>query len=434
MSGMVAVMMQAMPFRGHVAPLAEVARAFTAAGHDVRAYTGSAHSDAFERAGAEVVPWRAAPDFDEHDLAATFPRLAGRKGAAQMLRNVEDVFVRTATGQVEDLLAAHAERPWEVIVGDDLSLGAALASELTATHWATVAVTPLALQSSELPPVGLGLRPGRGHLGRARDAALRRLVPLVTRGLQRAYDAQRQRVGLPADPGGYTAACFSRELVCATGVPELDWPRSDLPGTVAWVGALAPSGAAAVPAPTWWPSLLDDPRPIVLVTQGTLNTDPGDLVEPAFAALGRQEVQIVATTGRADAADFPFPAPPNARVASAVPFGELLPRTDVAVTNGGWGGVLAALAHGVPLIVAGGDLDKPEVAARVEAARAGISLHTGRPTPRRVLRAWRAVREDPSYRDTAGRVAARLAEHDGPAEVVGHVVRLVATPAPARRR
>lgn len=256
----------------------------------------------------------------------------------------------------------------------------------------------------------------------------------MTRGLQRAYDEQRQRVGLPADPGGYTTACFSRELVCATGVPELDWPRSDLPVTVAWVGALAPSGAAAVPAPTWWPSLLDDPRPIVLVTQGTLNTDPGDLVEPAFAALGRQEVQIVATTGRANAADFPFPAPPNARVASAVPFGELLPRTDVAVTNGGWGGVLAALAHGVPLIVAGGDLNKPEVAARVEAAGAGISLRTGRPTPRRVLRAWRAVREDPSYRDTARRVAARLAEHDGPAEVVGHVVRLVATPAPARRR
>lgn len=111
MSGMVAVMMQAMPFRGHVAPLAEVARAFVAAGHDVRAYTGSAHADAFERAGAQVVPWRAAPDFDEHDLAATFPRLVGRKGPAQMLRRAANC-LRSVSGCVrgEGPSDAHAMR------------------------------------------------------------------------------------------------------------------------------------------------------------------------------------------------------------------------------------------------------------------------------------------------------------------------------------
>lgn len=431
---MVAVMIQAMPFRGHVAPLAEVARAFTAAGHDVRAYTGSAHADAFEQAGAEVVPWRAAPDFDEQDLAATFPRLVGRKGPAQMLRNVEDLFVGTAHGQVEDLLAAHADRQWDVIVADELSLGAALAAELTSTHWATVTITPLALQSRDLPPVGVGLRPGRGRLGRVRDAALRGLVPRMSGALQRAYDEQRRRVGLEPGVRAFAEAGFSTELVCATGVPELDWPRSDLPDTVRWVGSLAPAGAPGIARPAWWDELLADPRPIALVTQGTQNTDPADLVVPAFAALGRQHVQVVATTGRADAPGFPFPAPPNARVAPVVPFGELLPRTDVMVTNGGWGGVLAALAHGVPIVVAGGDLDKPEVAARVRSAGAGISLRTGRPSARRVLGAWRSVHDDPAYRDAARRIAVRLAEHDGPAEVVEHVVRLAATPQPSGRR
>jgi UDP:flavonoid glycosyltransferase YjiC (YdhE family) len=52
----------------------------------------------------------------------------------------------------------------------------------------------------------------------------------------------------------------------------------------------------------------------------------------------------------------------------------------VLVTNGGWGGVLTALAHGLPLVVGGGDLDKPEVAGRVDAAGVGINLRTGTPT------------------------------------------------------
>jgi UDP:flavonoid glycosyltransferase YjiC (YdhE family) len=38
------------------------------------------------------------------------------------------------------------------------------------------------------------------------------------------------------------------------------------------------------------------------------------------------------------------------------------------VTNGGYGGVQMALAHAVPLVVAGAKEDKPEVAGRVGAA------------------------------------------------------------------
>ena len=59
----------------------------------------------------------------------------------------------------------------------------------------------------------------------------------------------------------------------------------------------------------------------------------------------------------------------------------LLPHVDAMVTNGGYGGVQQALAHGVPLVVAGDSEDKPEVAARVQWSGAGINLHTGRPSP-----------------------------------------------------
>jgi len=424
---MAEVMIAVMPFHGHVAPMAAVARAFVEAGHGVRVYTGTAHAERFTAVGAQVLAWTSAPDFDEHDLASTFPVLRGRKGPRQMLANVEHVFVRTAAAQSDDLVRAFDERPWDVIVADGLSLGAHLASERTRTHWVTVSIVPLAIPSRDLPPPMFGLAPSKGTLGRLRDRALRAVASAGARGIQRAYVEQRERAGLHPNGRAFDDAWYSPELVCASGVAELEFARSDLATHVVFVGELTRTAQGDATRPAWWDDVAASAVPVVLVTQGTQNVDPHDLVEPAFAALGRQRVLVVATTGRADDPSLPFPAPPNARVAGLVPYGDLLPRVDVVVTNGGWGGVLAALAAGVPLVVAGGDLDKPEVAARVAWSGAGVNLRSGRPSPRAVLRGWRRVSTDVAYRANAARIAARLAEHDGPAEVVEHTMRLLAT-------
>jgi MGT family glycosyltransferase len=423
-SHMADVMIAVMPFAGHVAPLAAVARAFLDAGHSVRVYTGSAYRERFAATGADVVTWSRAPDFDEYDLAATFPSLRGRKGPMQALANVEHVFIRTAAAQADDLVAAHRERPWDLIVADALSLGARFASEHTSTPWVTVSVVPLAIPTSELPPPGFGLRPARGRLGRGRDRLLHAVMPLVTRRLRQAYEAERTASRLGPSPQPFEHAFHSPELVCATGIGELEWPRSAWPVRVEFVGSLTPAGAAEARLPSWWDDLAAD-RPIVHVTQGTLNVDPDDLIRPAFAALGRQPVAIVATTGRADAPALPFPAPPNAYVTGLVDYAALLPRIEAMITNGGWGGVLAALSHGVPLIVAGGDLDKPEIAARVAWAGAGIDLRTGTPTPGAILRAWRRLSGDPGYRARAEHLGRELRRHDGPREVVEHSIRLL---------
>jgi UDP:flavonoid glycosyltransferase YjiC (YdhE family) len=248
----------------------------------------------------------------------------------------------------------------------------------------------------------------------------------ASRGLQRAYLEERDRAGLPRNDRAFGQAWYSPRLVCASGVPELEYTRSDLATHVVFVGELTRPGADDATLPAWWPAIEASEVPVVHVTQGTLNVDPHDLIEPTFAALGRQQVLLVASTGRADNPELPFPAPRNARVAGLIPYGALLPRLDVMITNGGWGGVLAALASGIPLVVAGGDVDKPEIAARVAWAGAGVNLRTGRPSARAVLRAWRRVSTDASYRANARRLAARLAEHDGPREVVEHTVALLA--------
>jgi UDP:flavonoid glycosyltransferase YjiC (YdhE family) len=71
----------------------------------------------------------------------------------------------------------------------------------------------------------------------------------------------------------------------------------------------------------------------------------------------------------------------------------------------------------VPLVVAGDTEDKPEVAARVAWAGAGVDLRTGTPTPRAVRSAVRQVLADPRYVANARRLEVAFARHDGVAEI-----------------
>jgi UDP:flavonoid glycosyltransferase YjiC (YdhE family) len=148
------------------------------------------------------------------------------------------------------------------------------------------------------------------------------------------------------------------------------------------------------------------------VTQGTLAVDPEDLLKPAIAGLADSDALVVCTTGGAPVSVL-GPLPANARGAAFLPYDLFLPSVDVVVTNGGWGGVLATLQAGVPLVVAGAALDKPEVARRVAWSGAGVNLRTGRPGARRVRDAVHAVLSGPTARRRAGVLAASLSRAGG---------------------
>ena len=96
--------------------------------------------------------------------------------------------------------------------------------------------------------------------------------------------------------------------------------------------------------------------------------------------------------------------PANARVERRIPFDALLPHVDVMVTNGGFGGVQLALAHGVPLVAAGRTEDKVEVAARVAHSGAGVDLRTQTPTAARIREAVSTVLAEPQYTLAARRI------------------------------
>lgn len=430
----VRVVVTVMPFAGHAGPLRPVVAELVRRGHRVLVHTGRRWTPAFEALGADVLPWQEARDFDERDLTAAFPELPTDKGPRQVLSNLRHVFVGTAAGQALDLQAASRDGPVDVLLGDTTCFGAGLAAELTGTPWASISLVPLTLPSRDLPPVGLGLSPGRGPLGRARDAVLRGMAVVVLEAALRGpYRTARRSVGLPGLGPGAAHAPFSPSLVMATSVPELEHPRTDLPAHVHLVGRLDAPPPAATGLPGWWDEVLVAERPVVHVTQGTFDDDPRALLLPTLEALADEPVLVVAATGRRGRTTLPGPVPDNARVHDLLSYAELLPRVRVLVTNGGWGGVTAALAHGVPLVVAGGDLDKPEIAARVAWVGAGIDLRTGTPSVPAVRAAVRAVFSDPSYAAAAARVAAGFARHDAPSEVADLLERLARQRGPVAR-
>jgi UDP:flavonoid glycosyltransferase YjiC (YdhE family) len=123
------------------------------------------------------------------------------------------------------------------------------------------------------------------------------------------------------------------------------------------------------------------------------------------------------------------PLPANARAATFLPYGELLPRTSVFVTNGGYGGVQYALRHGVPIVTTGGKEDKPEVGARVAWSGVGRRIRTERPTPDALRRDILTVLNDPRYRKASRRIAADMAAAPGFAGLSDIVDRLIGRPA-----
>lgn len=406
---MASILLTAMPFAGHARPIRAVAAELVRRGHGVRVYTGRSYVAMFDDVGARGVPWVAAPAFDERDLAATFPRLQDRKGFRQVLHNLEDLFLGTAPAQAEDLLALHDDEPWDLLAGDPMALGTRFAAERLRSPWATVSPIAVWLPGKGIPPTGLGLTPGVGVVGRARDAVLGAVSGAGTAALTRRYQRTRRSAGLAPDTATFATMWYSPFLVVAAGSPGLDYPRDDLPPHIRFVGDLTDDGTASAPGslPPWWDDVVHAGAPVVHVTQGTANVDPRDLILPTLEALADQDVLVVVGLGHRTE-PLPGPLPANARVAPMVPYPELLPRTSVMITNGGYGGVLQALRHDVPLVVAGGDLDKPEVAARVGWHGAGVNLRTGTPRPEAVRDACREVATDPAYRAAAARLGSEL--------------------------
>ena len=418
------------PFSGHVRPGLPIARELVARGHEVVWYTGGRFRAMVEATGARHVAPTAAVDFDEADLEATFPgRAATRAGIPQLKFDVRHLFLDPVVDQVHDMQALLAEESFDAIVVESTFLAGAYLSELTGIDVAVYGITPLTGRSRDTAPTGLGMTPLSGPLGRVRNRVLHDLIEKVVFGPeQRRAQSVRAALGLPrSDVFFFDTGLLTVPLFIHGTVPEFEYPRTDLPSTVHFVGALLPGTPGTAPLPAWWDEL-DGDRPVVLVTQGTVKVDPDHLLHPAIEGLAGEDVLVVGTTGGAEPSELlRRHDAANVRLERFIPFEDLLPYVDVVVTNGGYGGTQQALAHGIPVVVAGVTEGKIEIAARVRWAGVGIDLRTDSASAEQVRTAVRRVLADPSYRDRARNLAERYAAHDAARSAADLVEGLVRT-------
>ena len=229
---------------------------------------------------------------------------------------------------------------------------------------------------------------------------------LLFKGLFRAVNEIRGENGLDVtdDIGlGYPAHA---ELFLQLGTAGFEYPR-EVPEILRYVGPSRPARSEDWEPPSWWPEIEAADRSVVLVTQGTVAVDGAELLRPTLDALADEDVLVVAVTGGPDPAGL-GPLPANARVERFLPFDRLLPLVDIYVTNGGFGGVLLALSHGIPIVAAGKTEDKAEVSARVAYTGVGIDLRTQHPKAGHIRSAVRQLLAEPRYADAAQRIQAEI--------------------------
>ncbi|WP_307859706.1 nucleotide disphospho-sugar-binding domain-containing protein [Curtobacterium flaccumfaciens] len=410
-------------------PLVDVGRSLVERGHEITVLTGSKYRELVVGAGLRFAALPADADFDDADLQDRLADATAARGVAVVREGIIAMFVRPIPSQYRTLTALLAASRFDAVLGEATFTGLAPYLALPPGDRLPVlgiATTPVTLTSVDAAPFGTALRPGRGPLARVRNRLLTAAIhPVLTRPLQQAVDAVLAEAGAPASQTGtFDFAYRSFDTLFQLSVAELEYPRRELPGSVRFVGPVvaraAPTSEPYLPA--WWDDL-DTDTPVVHVTQGTIdNVDLGRLIAPTIHALADQDVLVVASTGGRPVDDVEqalgTALPANARVAAFLPYDRLLPRCSVVVTNGGFGGVQRALAHGVPLVVAGSTEDKPEVAARVAWAGCGRDLRSGTPTPRTVRRAVRDVLETPTYRVRARQLAASISALPDPVDVI----------------
>jgi len=407
---MARLLVATVPLTGHIQPMTLLVRELASRGHEIHWYAGAKFERTVTATGAVFHPRKAARDFDDADVEATITSLRGKRGIGRVKVQLREMFIAPMADERADLDAiADATQP-AAIIADSGHLGASVFAEARSLPWIGVGISALMIPSIDTAPFGSAYPPQPGPAGERRNKIMNKVVFRWMFGdVNRAFRRARVAAGLPAGEGMYFDV-LAPDLFLQPTVPSFEYPRRDLPAQVRFIGAFVPPAPSAQ-LPVWWADVLaarEQKRPIILVTQGTLATDPRELIAPSLAGLAELDALVI-VTGKV-AGDLPA----NARAADFVPYAQLLPHVSVMVTNCGYGGVQMALHHGVPLVAAGGSEEKPEIAARIAWSGVGVDLRTGRPKPKAVRTAVVRVLAEPTFGERARAIGAEMASYNAP--------------------
>jgi MGT family glycosyltransferase len=409
------ILIASIPAAGHLNPLLSIASLLVRSGHEVAVQVNEDLRPAVEAAGHRFLSEIPNAQTSAGYYFETYPERMQKSPGMEMIGyDLVHFFARNIAAQSASLKMALYDFPADLILADSIYWGTLpmlVGARDKRPAIAHLGVSVVNIGSGKNVP----MRPDETR--EQREAELQLRMRLMLQPAQQAVNAALAGLGYPPLPCPILEAMTGLpDLYLHPGIESFEYPDSN--SKVQYIGAL-PTPAGQPKLPEWWQQI-DRTKRLVLVTQGTVaNRDLGQVIAPALVALGgREDVTVIVTTGGQPAESIPVAIPSNARIASFLPYAQIMPDIDLLITNGGYGTVNMAISHGIPVISAGLTEDKEEVSAQVQWSGAGIDLRVNQATPETIRHAVDEIFAQPSYRERAQQLSLEFASHDVEAELL----------------
>jgi MGT family glycosyltransferase len=415
------------PADGHFNPLSGLAKHLQQLGADVRWISSGIYKEKIEKLGIHHYPLVKTLDINFSNIADYVPEIR-TNDAFRRITLYRIQYAKRSIEYYEDIKEISTIFPFDCLVTDSLFPAIPFVKTLLNVPVIAIGVIPLAEHSIDTAPYGLGLLP---PVSDEQHYTFQRLYLEMPEKFKEATDIFEQLLRNEGVP--YKRSTIENTLINAAslylqiGVPEFEYKRSDLGKNIRFIGALLPS-TVSNNLTAWYDERLRAYNKVVVVTQGTVESDPGKLLEPTMQAFMNSDVLVIATTGgkHTQALREKYAAP-NIIIEDFIPFNEVMEFADVYITNGGYGGTIQSVMNKVPMVAAGLHEGKNEVCARIDHFGIGINLQTETPTKEAIQHAVQEVFTNHTYKLNVSNLADKFEKHDSYNEVSQYISSLVET-------
>jgi rhamnosyltransferase subunit B len=358
---------------GDVFPFIALGHVLQQRGHTVALLANPHFADAVARAGLSLV---ALGTEDEYLAALRQPEIwHPRRGFAVIWRQLMEL-----TPRILATLEAQIIPHQTVLVGSTLSLAVRLAQERHGLPAAMVHLSPNCFLSAyEFPVTSARPLPSWIPLW-----ARRALLAAIDRGMLDAtcappLNALRATLGLPPVRSVMRRWLHSPDLTLGAFPDWFAAPQPDWPASAVVTGFPRLRAPAESPLPEAVQAFLSAGSPPLLFTAGTGMTQAKAFFTCALQTVTALQQRALFVTRFPET--LPDSLPAAVWVADHLPFVRLLPQVAALVHHGGIGTTAAALAAGIPQLIAPFAFDQFDNAARVVrlgVGRSGATLHPKR--------------------------------------------------------
>lgn len=402
---------------GDMFPLYAIAMVLQKRGHTVSIATDSAHKGVTASLGLQLI------ELDGLDAVVSSSPMSLLGQKIELLR---DLAVRNIAKEVELLLAAAQDA--DLIVGNQLAYGASIVRKILQKPWVYCAASPLALPSSQNPPLFPYLHglqqlfldyPAmqRAFLGLAKGVSSLMMKPLLW---------QQRKMGVLDDAHPRFEGIYSRHLNLLAVSPQLvahaaDWPDPTVVSGFTW---FEPSFMRNAEKLSKLHAFLDNGSPpIVFALGGNSRTRPGRFFLESIKACEHLGVRSIIVAAERFHGELPESA--KTLVTGYLPYADVFPRAAAVVHSGGIGTIGWSLRYALPSLLRPTGLDQFDNASRVSRKGYAAILRQGDYRAPVIAEALSRLLDDSAMRGRLENCSATLQTEDGALEAVSRIESLL---------